>query len=306
MVTKGNQRPAPGRARQIIEAQRRAQARRQRLVIAAGAIAAVLVAVGILVLVKFASGGSKPAGTGQPAGAAPPAVLAAVTAVPAGVLDKVGTGKVNTLPKAITGQSVLTENGRPLVLYVGAEYCPYCAAERWAMVVALSRFGTFANLGQTHSASNDVYPDTATLSFHGATYTSQYLSFQGLETRGNTVEGNSYAILDTPTAAQLELMRTYNAPPYVPADSAGSIPFIDFANQALVAGASFSPQLLAGRSAEQIAAALSDPASPIAQGIGGTANAFTALLCQLTKGQPGAVCDSPAAGAYKGKFGASG
>ena len=41
---------------------------------------------------------------------------------------------------------LLTADGKPLVLYVGAEYCPYCAAERCAMVQALSRFGTFSNL----------------------------------------------------------------------------------------------------------------------------------------------------------------
>jgi len=56
-----------------------------------------------------------------------------------------------------------------------------------AVVVALSRFGTFTNLGVTSSASNDVYPNTPTLSFHGATYNSQYLSFTGVETTSNKV-----------------------------------------------------------------------------------------------------------------------
>jgi hypothetical protein len=59
------------------------------------------------------------------------------------------------------------------VLYAGAEYCPFCAAERWALATALSRFGTFTNLGTTASAGGQEYaPNTATLSFHGATYTS--------------------------------------------------------------------------------------------------------------------------------------
>jgi hypothetical protein len=34
------------------------------------------------------------------------------------------------------------------MLYIGAEYCPYCAAERWPLVMALSKFGTFSNLPQ--------------------------------------------------------------------------------------------------------------------------------------------------------------
>ncbi len=70
----------------------------------------------------------------------------------------------------------------------------------------------------------------------------------------------------------------------------------------MVSGASYSPQLLAGKSADEIAAALSDPANPIAQAVDGTANAFTTLLCQLTNGQPGTVCTSTAATAYKGKL----
>jgi hypothetical protein len=61
--------------------------------------------------------------------------------------------------------------GKPLVVYIGAEYCPFCAAQRWPLVVALSRFGTFSGLSVTRSASEDVFPDTATLSFHSASYT---------------------------------------------------------------------------------------------------------------------------------------
>jgi hypothetical protein len=174
------------------------------------------------------------------------------------------------------------------------------------MVVALNRFGTFTNLGVTHSSSTDVYPDTATLTFHGAGYTSQYLTFQGVEMQSNQPQGNGYTPLDPPTQLQQQLLSKFDAPPYVPANSAGSIPFIDFANQAAMSGASYSPQLLAGKTAEQLATALSDPSSPIAQAVDGTANAFTTLICQLTNNQPGSVCTSPAATAYNGKFHATG
>jgi hypothetical protein len=173
-------------------------------------------------------------------------------------------------------------------------------------VVALSRFGTFTGLGQTHSSSTDVFPDTATLTFHGASYTSDSLAFQGVETQSNQRSGRSYAPLDPPTAAQRDLLKKFDAPPYVSADSAGSIPFIDFGNQALASGASYSPELLAGKTAAQIAAALSNPADPITKAVVGAANAFTTVLCQLTKGQPGAVCTGAAAKAYQGKLDAKG
>ena len=33
----------------------------------------------------------------------------------------------------------------------------------------------------THSASNDIYPDTQTLSFYGSKYSSPYLDFEPVE-----------------------------------------------------------------------------------------------------------------------------
>jgi Domain of unknown function (DUF929) len=294
------QREARRRAR---EAQLRAARRRKRLTVAGVAVAVVLLAVVALVVIRVTTGGPRPAGgAGASAQPAPTQVLAAVSGVPAATLNTVGRGKVDTLPKPVTGQAVLTGDGKPLVVYLGAEYCPFCAAQRWPLVVALSRFGTFQGLSVTHSAGQDVFPDTATLSFHGASYSSRYLTFQGVETQSNVRSGNGYAPLDTPTDQQRQLLATFDAPPYVSADSAGAIPFLDFGNQAVIAGASYSPQLLAGKPATQIATALANPGDPIAQSVDGSANAFTALLCNLTGGQPGDVCASPAVTAYQGSF----
>ena len=60
----------------------------------------------------------------------------------------------------------------------------------------------------------------------------------------------------------------------------------------LSAGASLDPQLLAGKSHRQIAAALSDPASPIALAVDGSANVITAALCKVTGQQPAEVCSA--------------
>jgi hypothetical protein len=263
--------------------------RRRRLAFAATAVGSVLLVVIVLVIVKVsgvAESGSRPT-TGMP-------VPAAVTAVPPAVLDAVGLGKVGSLPRPTSGQQTLTSNGKPLVVYIGAEYCPYCAAQRWALVVALSRFGVFTGLTVTHSATDDIYPDTITMSFHGAVYASQYLEFQGVETHTNIRSGNGYTTLDKLTDQQDQVMRIHNA--------SGSIPFLDFGNRYVLSGASFSPQLLAGKSVDEISAALSDPHSEIAQAVNGAANAFTAAICQLTGGQPRQVCGGPAATAYQGKL----
>lgn len=283
-------REANRQARRQTALQRQKRQRRRRLAFAGSAVGAVLLLVVVLVIVKVSgvADTDSPPATGMPA-------PAAVTAVPAAVLDEIGLGKVDSLPRPMSGQPPLTSNGKPLVLYIGAEYCPFCAAQRWPLVVALSRFGTFTGLAVSHSATDDVFPATITVSFHGTTYTSKYLEFQGVETHTNVRSGTAYTTLDKLTDEQEQVMRAYNA--------RGSIPFLDFGNRYVLNGASFSPQLLAGMSADQIAAALSDPHSEIALAVNGSANAFTAAICQLTGNQPSQVCGGPAATAYQGKLG---
>jgi thiol-disulfide isomerase/thioredoxin len=264
-------------------AQRRAEARRKNMIIAGSAVFAVLLIVGIAIGVFVNRSPAKNTASTQTASVS---VVDKVTSVPAATLDTIGKG-TGAAPKATTGQPVLKADGKPLVFYMGAEYCPYCAAERWPMIVALSRFGTFTNLGQTFSSSVDTDPSTPTFSFHGATYTSKYLTLQAKELQSNTqIAGGGYADLDTLTADQTALVKQFNP--------GGSYPFVDFANQAMITGASYDPAILAGMTHEQIAAALSDPSSKVAQAVGGTANAITAQLCKLTGGQPGNVCTSAA------------
>ncbi len=290
--------PAVGRqsAAQRLAAQRADAARarisaaqRRRRVLGFGVpLVVVVLAITALVVAKVATGAGSPK-SGVTASAAAATVIQDVTSVPASVLDAVGKGTATAIPKAITAPA-LSANGLPRVLYIGAEYCPYCATERWAMVVALSRFGTFANLGQTASSPSDAYPSTATLTFHGSTYTSTTVSFTGVETQSNQVVNGQYAALDTPTAADQKLFATYDSPPYT--STSGAIPFIDIGGRYLISGASYSPQVLQGRTQAQIAAALSDPTSAIAKGVDGTANLITAAICKITNSAPAAVCQS--------------
>jgi hypothetical protein len=302
----------PSRPKSISAAERRQarmvairaeQARRERqrraLWISVTAVAVVVVVVGVLVGVKAAGGGkTTPAAARGPASAS---VVQAVTAVPATVLSAVGPGSVQTLPKPINATALVADS-KPRVLYVGAEYCPYCAAERWPMVVALSRFGSWSNLGATSSSSSDAFPSTATLSFHGATYTSDLLSFSGVEQTSNIPAGNGYEPLDTLSDADQSLLTTYDAPPFVSSSSAGAIPFIDLGGRYVISGASYSPQVLAGKTHEQIAAALADPKSPTAKAIDGTANAITATLCELTGQKPTTVCGDPAISSLRSRI----
>jgi hypothetical protein len=140
--------------------------------------------------------------------ALPASVTANIASVPASTLDTVGTG--TTFGHTVTAASgaPLTAGGKPEVLYIGAEYCPYCATERWPLAVALSRFGTFTGLGGIHSSATDVYPSQPTLTFYRSAYVSKYLSFASVET---TTE-NPRTPLQHLTAAQQGLLARYDAP----------------------------------------------------------------------------------------------
>jgi Domain of unknown function (DUF929) len=281
---------------QRIAAQRAAARRaeiRNRILIAAGSVVVVIAIVLAFVLVKVNSNG-KPATSSASGltGTALATVVKDTTTVPASTLNSVGAGSgVTGLPKSISG-AALKSGGKPEMLYMGAEYCPFCAAERWGMVVALSRFGTFKNLSTTRSTSRDEFPNTATWTFYKSSYTSKYLTFSSVEMQTNKLaaDGQSYTTLQTPTAAQNALLAKYDAPPYVASSSKGAIPFIDIGNKYMISGASYSPQVLQGKTWSQIATALKDPSSPIAKAIDGTANYITAAICKVTGNQPASAC----------------
>src|ERR671920_169425 len=108
------------------------------LTIAIAATAAVVVVVAVLVGVAL-FGPKQQAVTGTPLDEA---AYTKLSSVPVATFDQVGAGSgVSNPPKALSGAPALTFDGKPGVLYVGAEYCPFCAAERWPFVVAMTRFG---------------------------------------------------------------------------------------------------------------------------------------------------------------------
>ncbi|HZU78681.1 MAG TPA: DUF929 family protein, partial [Acidimicrobiales bacterium] len=164
---------------------------------------------------------------------------------------------------------------------------------RWAIVAALARFGTFSGLQTTTSSSTDAYPDTYTFSFHGSSYSSPVIAFRAVELYGNEADANGrYPTLEKPDATVRQLLATLDAPPYSP--SAGGIPFLDIAGRYLVISSQFSPSVLAGLDAEQIAGQLADSQSAIARAVVGSANLLTAAICRATGGQPQAVCTAQA------------
>jgi len=228
------------------------------------------------------------------AGPVPPAVQHAVESVPPSVAAAIGPGTARDLFTPIGAGTLRGQGGLPRIVYVGSEYCPYCAAMRWPMVVALSRFGRFEGLQLSHSAIDDQFPGTPTFTFHRSSYQSAYVAFTPVEKESNVGANGRYVPLESLDPVESEVFSTYDAPPFVPATDALAIPFIDFANRFIFSGASFSPDVLKGLSPAQIAARLSDPGSEVARAVIGSANDITAVICVVTADAPSSVCRDPA------------
>jgi hypothetical protein len=68
-----------------------------------------------------------------------------------GKLDYSGIHRIYDRPQV--------RGGHPLTVFVGAQYCPYCASMRWPLVEALNRFGTQRTyLGIRCSRSTTIKP----------------------------------------------------------------------------------------------------------------------------------------------------
>ena len=286
-------RPAPGRPGQRRPAQRRPGQRpgRSRTALYTwGAIGLVLVVVAVVLAVSL-SGGNKTKGVFYQPTPVSATVLRDITHVPASVYDTVGTGISGSInvPKVTSGQTPLKLDGKPGAFSLLGEFCPYCAAERWAIITAFSRFGTFSGLKTMQSSPPDVYPRTQTFTFNTTTYTSPYFSARLLEMYGQDKATGRHTVINKPTKSDLALISKYD---HSSATSSGTIPFLDLGNKVFFSGASYNPGPLQGLSRSTIAASLSNPSSAVTKLIIGTANYISAAICSIDGGKPGSVCNS--------------
>ena len=229
---------------------------------------------------------------------APAQVTQQVTSVPASTLNQIGLGDArNPVTSPNFGISErdghLTSDGKPEVVTMNIAWCPHCAANSWALAVALSRFGTLTGLREintgTHycKVSQDpcllsptaCFPYTHGLSFFDAGYQSRYISFAAIVLQD--VNGRN---LENPTRREARSIKTFDPQESTPAlDIGGSIAF---------QGPGYDPGTLAHQTWSQVAGSLTNPHNRVAREVDGLANLFTAAICRVTKGRPGSVCRS--------------
>jgi Domain of unknown function (DUF929) len=257
-----------------------------------GVLAVIL--VGVTVLVVYALTRDPTPQDASRASVTSADILASLSSLPASVDDAVGTGTAAapiTAPVLLSGQPPLESNGKPEVLFVGAEYCPFCAAERWPLIIALSRFGHFDVLHNVQSAPNDAFSGIQSFSFDHSTYSSPYVNFTGVELYSTTLDAQGgYAKIASLNSGQAALLARDG--PESGGLGASPMPFVDIDNRMVTSTSGISPALLVGESQSAIVSALSRAGSPIAEGVVAAANELTAGICEATGGQPGSVCTS--------------
>lgn len=271
-------------AQERIAAQRQVQQRAERrrnLMVAGGSTLGVLIVVALIVGIGLATKKkSSGAGGGNPVVAASSAVTDGISKAAAAQTATPDFSTVPGLPTSIKSTALTGSNGKPEVLYVGANYCPYCAATRWPLAVALSRFGTFSNLKTTYSSDSDqAGPHTPTLSFYKSSYSSDYIDFVGKEQADGL--GNP---LEKLTSSENSLFTSLGG---------GAYPFIDFGGKWMQHGSAFDPKALSGMTPDQVAAAMTDPSTKQGAVISADADIFTAVICGIDGGKPANVCTAP-------------
>jgi hypothetical protein len=122
--------------------------------------------------------------------------LAVINDGPNSYYDTAARMWLNGSLTSLVGQEIattplLTVNGKPSVIYLGAISCVYCGENRWAMALALSRFGSFQDLffGYSSFLDGDVptlywapapYNATAAVDF-GNFYEGTYVTFLSID-----------------------------------------------------------------------------------------------------------------------------
>jgi hypothetical protein len=293
-----NIQPAGGRAitdRQLAQRQATRQraareaARRHDRKFGLASIAIVLLILATLVSVRIAGeGGSSGSAAVSPAEGTPvpAALMHKLASIPLSTLTHAPTGGVTAAPTAM-GDPTLTVGGKPDLLYIGAEFCPICATERWAMYVALSKFGTFSpEPGRIHSAQRD--GDIETLTFYKTTFTSPYLTFTPVETTTNKPDGDYYVALQRPTSAQLKLWSDHTD---------GSVPWLDFGGKLELETCQYDPSVLEGQSFDSIVRQIGNNSTTIGADVDASAKVLINSICgMLTGNKPAGPCST---GGYK-------
>jgi thiol-disulfide isomerase/thioredoxin len=177
---------------------------------------------------------------------------------------------------AEVSKDTMRRGGKVFVFFMGAEYCPYCAAERWAIVRSLQKIGQWDGLKQTISAGRDEpYLNLPTYDFTKSNYNSTHVEFVARE-----LKDREFRPLDKLLKTEEKLVRKFNPKK--------EIPFLLVGGRFMQVGSGFPPKIFIGHTFRQTETELKKTESEIRKTIDDEANIISALLC--LSGLPPELC----------------
>ena len=260
--------------------------------------AVVVILVGVTALLVYTLTDTPPTTRVVNRAETAPDVLRTLASEPVATFDAVGVTAPNTgltPPTVVTGQPAMYSEEKPDVLFVGSEYCPFCAAERWPLVLALSRFGTFGVLHDMESSTTSVFPGLQSFSFFDASYTSPYLTFTGVELYSDVAAANGvFTKISSLTPGQQALVAHYQSAGQSAAGQTvgGTYPLVDIDNVMVSTTSGFSPAMILRLPRSTIIGDLKDGTTSDSRAIVASANYLSAGICMATHQNPSSVCTS--------------
>jgi Domain of unknown function (DUF929) len=215
----------------------------------------------------------------------------------------------------VSAAPLLVVNGKPSVTYLGAISCVYCGENRWAMALALSRFGEFQHLFKGYSALQDQdvptvywapahYNATQAVEY-GNFYSSSYINFISIEysspirqgfsmgalsyfqqeavMTGNPIYGNATKVIIS--------LNNYAGTPYT-IWGKFSVPGADASNFGDANPNATTTLPIASLTHEQILSMLANPNTPFAWNEYAAADFYVSLMC-ASMTTPAPVCAMP-------------
>ena len=165
------------------------------------------------------------------------------------------------------------DGGKVLFYYLGAGFCPWCAAERWSIVEALKHFGTWDGLKTDKSAEkNEPFLSLPTYNFSGTRFTSDYVEFMGKE-----FQDRNFQDLDHFTELDNTIIDNYNLK--------GVIPFIFIGGKFVRIGSGPKPEQLVALNHDDVRKQLENKNTDLSKAIEEEANYIRALIYHSLDGK---------------------
>jgi Domain of unknown function (DUF929) len=141
--------------------------------------------------------------------------------------------------------SAWTTDGKPVFFFYSSLACPYCASSSWVLWFALAQFGNWTGLAYAQSMpSPQVYPNTSSLDFSNATYSSNWVV-------------TDFWVGTSTTSIQLPNLTCPESAYYTSYDAGGSVPFFVINGQFFEIGTLSQPQAFRENTSNSSSSALS-------------------------------------------------